>query len=888
MLKKFFILSLFIGLFSFIIPPMQSYAGEDKTPIVEITDPSDKSISYESKIYIRGKTYNTIKLLLENRPVILAADGSFSAPFTLPFYGNHYLKFIAYNKQNENSIKYLTINYVKPQDRPSITIISPENNTKTGTNTLHIRGYAGNCKQVYIDKRPVKLINKDGKTYFDEEVSLLFNGLNKIIITGHNGEDKDVTEELTVIKVASYKPGQDTKLMVYYPINNFETTQEKLSVKGRGINISKVYVNDELIKLDKDSNYQAEIMLQYGSNTIEVVGIGPNDVSIKETRTVLRLNNEMEKQKNQVIKVETHDRNRKLTSFDYVVTEKDRIEEKLNRSIQKIIDGTVGPNKVILSLVINLNTQKIKNELDTEFEGDINKFIQNIDSNLVVDAAQKKQEQRIRNLINQNLSNFKNIRQTYDFKYISFSEHSESPIRMPEIKVTTKLQEDSKPLRKESTESSIINQVGIKQQTIENTLRNFYQQYIDHVVGNDHAIIDFNLILNKDMLKNALNNHQEDQVITDFDKYVVTVKAIILFDNSNNKLFEDKIKTLLRNSIKRFGDFSLKTEFIYDKFEQKHSSFNPGNLPEKDSYIKYFIIMIALFGTFILLLIIAAGAVLYYLRDKLQPESINSKGDTNTGDGKMRLSDLPTLMNKSEKINVSHISSTAEKTFFSFIDENNVHKLKLVLGLQIVQDEASVETIAIIVSYLSPALAAKVIMMYPPKIQAQIMDMLAEPSQYASEQILKLEKEIKNSMDGIVGGNTHLLQVMDNLSQKTAKNIFDELEKKYPSTFNNLKPSVVIFEDILLLADKDLETLLKEVDPKNIANAIVNATQEDKDKVYSLLSINGKEMVQEWVELKGNKIKEIEIEESRKFIISIALILESMNEIKIQRGKIRP
>lgn len=744
------------------------HAAEAKTPAIYIKDPANEATTYESKTIVRGKCYNTEKLFAvtaaESRQIYLSPNGDFTTTFTAPNYGSHYIKLIAYNKQNETAVEYLTVNYLKNQTKPGFTVISPENNSGTALNTVHIRGYGVSIKQLLINKTTARLTLKDNKFYFDEELNLPSNGVNRFTITAHTTDDKTLTDEIIVNKVQAYKPGQESKLQIYYPINNFETPLDKVMLRGTCTNINKLYINDNLVKLENEKDFNTEIKLQYGVNNIEIVGIGPNEIAVKEVRSVIRQNPKMDSAVTKASRPSNIPPGTNLNFLDFIMAEKERYEEKLTSTIQKMIDTMIGPNKAIITLTININTDKTKKDADKEMLRNINRFIQSIDCDIVIDNDSKNEENNVRAIVHQNLSRFGNIKQNFNIKFIDFSEN----------KIT---------------------------QTIQN--------------------------------KASARNHNETMASIDI--------------------------------------LSIKQQVIEQEF---HNKF-------KKMFIE--LLLLALVS-----LILVAGliALYFFIRGKFDilQDSTLFKGlaGRSSETARQRPIEMPPL----PQLNSTDTTSTPkkQKRFFSFIDENNIHELKHILGQTSINDNEAMKVVSIIISYLAPDLASKLLMMYEPEVQARFMDMLIEPIQYPALEIEKIQNDIKDRLDGLVGGNKHLLKILDNLSPNSTKSIFDELEKNYPNTFNNLKPSVVIFEDILNLNDIELAVLLKEIDPKFIANVLKNLAPQTKSRLYSLLSPTRKEIIQERLELKGNKISDSEIETSHRIFIAMAQSLDNSGEIRLSKS----
>jgi len=92
-----------------------------------------------------------------------------------------------------------------------------------------------------------------------------------------------------------------------------------------------------------------------------------------------------------------------------------------------------------------------------------------------------------------------------------------------------------------------------------------------------------------------------------------------------------------------------------------------------------------------------------------------------------------------------------------------------------------------------------------------------------------------------------------------------------------------VFEDLLLLDDRGIQLILKEVDTKELAIALKAASDELKDKIFRNVSERVATMIKEEMEYAGPMRLSV-VEETQQRIVEIVRRLEEEQQIVIVRG----
>jgi flagellar motor switch protein FliG len=92
-----------------------------------------------------------------------------------------------------------------------------------------------------------------------------------------------------------------------------------------------------------------------------------------------------------------------------------------------------------------------------------------------------------------------------------------------------------------------------------------------------------------------------------------------------------------------------------------------------------------------------------------------------------------------------------------------------------------------------------------------------------------------------------------------------------------------IFDDLVLLNDKYIQEILKEIDGKELTLAMKGATEEIQAKIFNNMSKRASLGIKEDMEFMG-AVRLSEVEEAQKRIVEVVRSLEEAGTIVIGKG----
>ena len=209
--------------------------------------------------------------------------------------------------------------------------------------------------------------------------------------------------------------------------------------------------------------------------------------------------------------------------------------------------------------------------------------------------------------------------------------------------------------------------------------------------------------------------------------------------------------------------------------------------------------------------------------------------------------------------------------------------------LNFIQDEHP-QTIAMILSYLSPAQSAMILGALTPEKQADVAKRIAKMDRTSPDVIKEVERVLERKLSSlinqdytIVGGVDAIVGILNTVDRGTEKHIMETLEIEEPELADEILKKMFVFEDILLLDDRAIQRVLRDVDNNDLAVALKGANEEVQNVIFKNLSKRLAAMIREDMEFMG-PVRMKDVEEAQQKIVGIIRKLEDSAEIVISRG----
>ncbi|MEL7474569.1 MAG: flagellar motor switch protein FliG, partial [Planctomycetota bacterium] len=207
--------------------------------------------------------------------------------------------------------------------------------------------------------------------------------------------------------------------------------------------------------------------------------------------------------------------------------------------------------------------------------------------------------------------------------------------------------------------------------------------------------------------------------------------------------------------------------------------------------------------------------------------------------------------------------------------------------LTFIQDEHP-QTIALIVCHLPHHKASEILVGLPSQKQIEVIKRIAHMEQTNPQVVREVEKGLESRLSNMLGqasekmgGVPAVAEVLNLADRSTEKSILEGLEVEDPDLVEQIRRLMFVFEDVLLVDDRGIQAVLKEVDNEELSLALKTASEELKNKILGNMSERAGEMIREDMEFMG-PVRVSDVEAAQQRIVDIVRRLEEAGEIIIQ------
>ena len=233
---------------------------------------------------------------------------------------------------------------------------------------------------------------------------------------------------------------------------------------------------------------------------------------------------------------------------------------------------------------------------------------------------------------------------------------------------------------------------------------------------------------------------------------------------------------------------------------------------------------------------------------------------------------------------IGRLTASLQVRPFEFVRKADASQL-----LNFIQDEHP-QTIALILSYLPATQAAAVIGSLPPEKQSDVAKRIATMDRTSPDVIKEVEDILERKLASlvnqdytIVGGVDSIVNILNTVDRGTEKHIMETLEVEEPELADEIRRKMFVFEDILTLDNRAIQTVLRDVDNNELAIALKNANEDVQNVIFSNLSSRLAAMIKEDMEYMG-PVRLKDVEDAQQKIVNIIRKLEDSGDIVISRG----
>ncbi|EQA73780.1 flagellar motor switch protein FliG [Leptospira noguchii] len=233
---------------------------------------------------------------------------------------------------------------------------------------------------------------------------------------------------------------------------------------------------------------------------------------------------------------------------------------------------------------------------------------------------------------------------------------------------------------------------------------------------------------------------------------------------------------------------------------------------------------------------------------------------------------------------INRLTSPLQVRPFDFIRRTDPQHL-----LNFIQNEHP-QTIALILSYLDPQKASNILSNLPHTIQAEVAKRIATMDRVSPDVLREVERVLERKLSTLAsedytsaGGIDSVVEILNLVDRGTEKTIIEALEEEDPELAEEIKKRMFVFEDIVLLDDRAIQKVMREVDNSDLAKALKSVDTEVQEKIFKNMSKRAANLLREDMDFMG-PIRIKDVEDAQQKIVNIIRKLEDAGEIVVARA----
>jgi flagellar motor switch protein FliG len=233
---------------------------------------------------------------------------------------------------------------------------------------------------------------------------------------------------------------------------------------------------------------------------------------------------------------------------------------------------------------------------------------------------------------------------------------------------------------------------------------------------------------------------------------------------------------------------------------------------------------------------------------------------------------------------INRLTSSLQVRPFDFIRRTDPAHL-----MNFIQQEHP-QTIALILAYLEPNKASIILQNLPHEVQSDVARRIATMDRTSPEVLREVERVLEKKLSSLssedytaAGGVESIVEILNLVDRASEKQIIEALEDEDPELAEEIKKRMFVFEDIVMLDDRAIQKVMREVDSQELAKALKSVDSEVQDKIFKNMSKRAANMLKEDMEYMG-PVRLKDVEEAQQKIVSIIRHLEDIGDIVVARA----
>lgn len=200
------------------------------------------------------------------------------------------------------------------------------------------------------------------------------------------------------------------------------------------------------------------------------------------------------------------------------------------------------------------------------------------------------------------------------------------------------------------------------------------------------------------------------------------------------------------------------------------------------------------------------------------------------------------------------------------------------------------QTMAVVLGQIDSSVASRVIALLPEDLQLSVVMRMSKIETVSAELVDDIENVLERELseeEGSSGlsfdGMLSVVEILKSLNKEVAKPILAKLEERDKELFTQVDRMLLMFDDLIELQDRDIQTILKHISTEDLIKALKGASDELAELFFRNMSQRAAEMMREDMQVMG-PLKLSEVEEAQQSILKVIRRLDDEGEVTLSKG----
>lgn len=198
------------------------------------------------------------------------------------------------------------------------------------------------------------------------------------------------------------------------------------------------------------------------------------------------------------------------------------------------------------------------------------------------------------------------------------------------------------------------------------------------------------------------------------------------------------------------------------------------------------------------------------------------------------------------------------------------------------------QTVAVVMSKISPDHAARVMSMLPQSFAMEVVNRMLKMEAIQKEVLDDVERTLRSEFMSNLARSTRrdshevMAEIFNNFDRTTEQRFMGSLEINEPDSAEKIRGLMFTFEDLSRMTAPVIQTLLRAIDKDKLPLALKGASETMRNLFLSNISERAAKILRDDMESMG-PVRLKDVEEAQQYIVNVAKDLEARGEIVLSK-----